>query len=162
LVLHSALHAPSLDILSKLSQFISLVEFHLENVIFGDESSQFGQTMSTGSSVTHQQTMSFGQFDDSVDFTDVVDGVLEQHDVHLGSLSLFIVFLQLVLHNTLQFVSFGIADLLIHVRRIFVKEVNENSVFLFLVGAFFHVGQKHQFDLFSDDLLHLPSVFHVH
>jgi len=36
----------------------------LENVIFGDESSQFGQTMSTGSSVTHQQTMSFGQFDD--------------------------------------------------------------------------------------------------
>ena len=69
------------------------MELDLENGVVSDERSESCQTMTAGAPVSDEQSVAFRQLDDSVYFTDIVDRVLKQNDVHLLGFALFVVLL---------------------------------------------------------------------
>ena len=162
LVTHTALHRPSLNILTELSQLVSLVQFDHEEVILGDKGCQFCETVSARAAITHQQTMAFRQFYDSVDLADIIDGILEEDDIHLVFLGLVVILLQLINTDVLEFIPVSIGDFLIDIRRIFIEEVYKDGILFQFVGALLHVAVEVELDLFCDDFLHFLTIFNVH
>ena len=118
--------------------------------------------MSTTTTISNKQTVAFGQFDDSMNFADVIYSVLKQNDLHLTLFCLLIVLFKFFFHHLFESWSFTVPNFLINIRSIFIKEIHKNRIFLFIIGAFFDIGQKYLLNLFCYYFLHFLSIVKVH
>lgn len=73
---------PPFDIFSEFFQSVILGYFDLPEFVAGDERGELGEGVTTGSSFSHEKTVSLSKFDDTMDLADILDGVLEQDDIH--------------------------------------------------------------------------------
>lgn len=116
--------------------------------------------MTTSASFTDEHAVSFGKFYNSVNFTDVRDGLIEESDVHGWSFKLIIELTQFFFDEFFQLISLFERNFDINLSGLWlVKEIDKNGVIFIMVSALFDVRLKSGLELITDQFLKLKPIF---
>lgn len=85
---------------TKVGHVEGLRDDHLLQLVANDERGQTGQGLLTGTTDSHQKGMARGKLDDTRDPADVLNSLIEQHQVHLSFH--IVIFVQFFLHHSSQ------------------------------------------------------------
>ena len=110
--------------------------------------------MTTSTSFTYEHPVTFGKFNDSVDFTDVRDGLIKKSDIHSWGFELIIELTQLFFNKFLQLISLLERNFNINLSSLWlIKEIHKNGIILIMVSALFDVRLKSGLKLITDQFL---------
>mmetsp|Transcript_20737 Transcript_20737/g.31919 ORF Transcript_20737/g.31919 Transcript_20737/m.31919 type:complete len:304 (+) Transcript_20737:4515-5426(+) len=140
---------------SEVFEVEALGHFQLENVHRRDEGGQSCQGVATGATDTHQEGVTSLEVDDSVDLSDVDNGILEQDEVHLDQLGLHVILSELVVQVLSELGE--VSDLLVHLH-VLVHEIHEDGVFTIGAAVLGVVHLEHGLQLFAQVALELVTV----
>jgi len=116
--------------------------------------------MASSTSLSYKHGVSFAEFDDPVNFTNIRDCHLEKCYIHCRRFELFIEFKQLIFYNFLELFSLLLENFNIDLSILtFIKEIHKYCIVLLWICAFFHGSLQSLLELVRYQFLEFETIW---